>query len=1209
MANFYASYPIEGSMGGSGVTSLNSLTGALTLVAGSGISITPSGSNLTIAATGGSGTVTSVALADGSTTPIYTISGSPVTTSGTLTLTLGTQTANTVFAGPTSGGASQPAFRALVSADLPAISPSKLTLTDNHVFVGNASNVAADVAMSGDIAIVASGATTVEAIQGTTVSGTTGTTDVVFSSSPTIATPTITTYAIDPLLIGGTTPTSSLSLQSTSGVGTTDFINFLVGNDGATEAMRVIDNGYVGIGTTTPNDQLEIQSAALGGSAGNVSPILRLTTSTSNADIIDIFKSRDSNGGDWTSASTYIREYVDGTPMGYIQFNPPAAKGGIQFGSWMYGGAAILITSNGTVGVQTTTPQSTFDVAGNVSLGAYGGVDAAPANGLIVSGNVGIGTATPSVQLEVDGAVLFDTTLNVTGLINNAALTASEPVVTDASQNLASQSYATFTSLLSLFTSTTQGLVPASGGGTTHFLRADGTFATPPGGGGTVTSVSVVSANGFAGTVATATTTPAITLSTTITGILQGNGTAISAATTGNLTDAGTDGITITGGTGAVLGSGTTISQHVADTTHNGYLSSTDWNTFNGKGSGSVTSVAFSDGSSTPIYAVSGSPITTSGTLTITLDTQSANTVFAGPTSGAAAQPTFRSLVSADLPAISPSGITLTDNHILVGNASNVAADVAMSGDATIVASGALTLATVNSNVGTFGSSTSIPTFTVNAKGLITAASGNVVIAPAGTLTGTTLASNVVTSSLTSVGTITSGTWNGTTIAIANGGTGQTTASAAFGALSPLTTKGDILGYSTLNARVPIGTDGQVLTADSTQTLGLKWATPTTGTVTSVAFSDGSSTPIYAVTGSPVTSSGTLTITLDTQSANTVFAGPTSGAAAQPTFRALVAADLPAGTGTVTSVALTVPAFLSVSGSPITTSGTLAVTLSGTALPVANGGTGQTSLTNHGVLVGAGTSGITQLAAAAAGTLLAGQGTSSDPNFTATPTLGVNATTAGTLSLATSTALGASVTLQNLATTTAWNFNLPTTAGTSGQVLTSQAGGSTSMTWTTPTTGTVTSVALTVPSILSVSGSPVTTSGTLAVTLATQPANTVFAGPTSGAAATPTFRSLVVADMTIANQAISASNIDWSTGNGFSKTLSANTTFTFSNQLTGQTLIVRLTNTASNYTVTWPTVRWAGGTAPTMSPGAVSDVYTFYNDGSNIYGSYVQNLS
>lgn len=49
---------------------------------------------------------------------------------------------------------------------------------------------------------------------------------------------------------------------------------------------------------------------------------------------------------------------------------------------------------------------------------------------------------------------------------------------------------------------------------------------------GTVTTLSVAVANGFSGTVATPTTTPAITLTTTITGILQGNGTAISAATT-----------------------------------------------------------------------------------------------------------------------------------------------------------------------------------------------------------------------------------------------------------------------------------------------------------------------------------------------------------------------------------------------------------------------------------------------------------------------------------------------------------------------------------------------------------------------------------------------------------------------------------------------------------------------------------------------------
>ena len=49
----------------------------------------------------------------------------------------------------------------------------------------------------------------------------------------------------------------------------------------------------------------------------------------------------------------------------------------------------------------------------------------------------------------------------------------------------------------------------------------------------------------------------------------------------------------------------------------------------------------------------------------------------------------------------------------------------------------------------------------------------------------------------------------------------------AVGGSSPLTTKGDLYGFSTLDARVPIGTNNQVLTADSAQALGLKWATPT----------------------------------------------------------------------------------------------------------------------------------------------------------------------------------------------------------------------------------------------------------------------------------------------------------------------------------------------------------------------------------------------
>lgn len=79
-------------------------------------------------------------------------------------------------------------------------------------------------------------------------------------------------------------------------------------------------------------------------------------------------------------------------------------------------------------------------------------------------------------------------------------------------------------------------------------LTASGGGSGGGGGSGTVTSVSVVSANGLAGTVANSTTTPAITLSTTITGILKGNGTAISAAV------AGTDYLSPTGSGAGLTG-------------------------------------------------------------------------------------------------------------------------------------------------------------------------------------------------------------------------------------------------------------------------------------------------------------------------------------------------------------------------------------------------------------------------------------------------------------------------------------------------------------------------------------------------------------------------------------------------------------------------------------------------------------------------------
>jgi hypothetical protein len=96
-------------------------------------------------------------------------------------------------------------------------------------------------------------------------------------------------------------------------------------------------------------------------------------------------------------------------------------------------------------------------------------------------------------------------------------------------------------------------------------------------------------------------------------------------------------------------------------------------------------------------------------------------------------------------------------------------------------------------------------------------------------------------------------------IPISAGGTGQASKSAAFNALAPTTTKGDLIANSgTDNIRVPVGTDGQILIADSTQTSGVKWGSVTgAGTVTSVGIVP----PAFLSASSAITSSGNITLT------------------------------------------------------------------------------------------------------------------------------------------------------------------------------------------------------------------------------------------------------------------------------------------------------------------------------------------------------------
>lgn len=136
---------------------------------------------------------------------------------------------------------------------------------------------------------------------------------------------------------------------------------------------------------------------------------------------------------------------------------------------------------------------------------------------------------------------------------------------------------------------------PIPTGTTSEYLRGDGSLATFP----TIPSVTPSALTKVDDTNVTLTLggTPstallqAVSLTLGWTGTLADSRIASAATwnakqnalTFGDLTDVGLDGITVTGGTGAVIGSGVNISQSAASSSANGYLSSTDWSTFNNK--------------------------------------------------------------------------------------------------------------------------------------------------------------------------------------------------------------------------------------------------------------------------------------------------------------------------------------------------------------------------------------------------------------------------------------------------------------------------------------------------------------------------------------------------------------------------------------------------------------------------------------------------
>ena len=305
----------------------------------------------------------------------------------------------------------------------------------------------------------------------------------------------------------------------------------------------------------------------------------------------------------------------------------------------------------------------------------------------------------------------------------------------------------------------------------------------------------------------------------------------------------------------------------------------------------------------------------TNGVASLTLLTQGANTVLAGPSSGVNATPTMRALVAADIPALSyastAQGITANDAVQSVTIANGVSA-TKLSGALTftlgsitptsVTASGNVTgsnlsgtnngdetLTTIKSKLGVTilsGSNTGDQTTVSGNAGTATAlqtprtindvsfdGSANIAVTvAASTLTGTTLPVGVISSSLTSVGTISTGVWQGTAIAdayIVNASTWNAKQSAITFGTGVQTAIGN--GFGTTSTTLASGDKG--VTSLTLNNSGLIHTTPLTFTNNNGVWSAAQ--------------------TLVTQIANTVLVGPISGANATPSFRTLIAADIP----------------------------------------------------------------------------------------------------------------------------------------------------------------------------------------------------------------------------------------------------------------------------------------------------------------------------
>jgi len=191
-----------------------------------------------------------------------------------------------------------------------------------------------------------------------------------------------------------------------TGTGTSNLI-FYTSTKGAsgttdrtpTEKMRITGSGNVGIGTTNPQKKLHIVEKL----SFNANVTLRLDNFVYVGGVIP-----DDNPDNYPPPNTHsIWDIVNNSTNSSLFFNYGVAQNENPTTS-----TKLIITSDGEVGIGTTTPLSKLGITGNASIGATYGAIVAPTSGLIVEGNVGIGTTLTNnpnnYKLTVNGKILCE---------------------------------------------------------------------------------------------------------------------------------------------------------------------------------------------------------------------------------------------------------------------------------------------------------------------------------------------------------------------------------------------------------------------------------------------------------------------------------------------------------------------------------------------------------------------------------------------------------------------------------------------------------------------------------------------------------------------------------------------------------------------------------------------------------------------------------